>query len=32
MTFEKNIVEGDLYKYPMKKYIMDGKVLPHLGF
>jgi hypothetical protein len=31
LTFEKNIVEGDLYKYPVKKYIMDGKVFPHLG-
>jgi hypothetical protein len=24
-------MEGGLYKYPMKKYIKDGKVLAHLG-
>jgi hypothetical protein len=23
-------MEGGLYKYPMKKYIKDGKVLEHL--
>ena len=25
-------MEGDLYKYPTKKYIKDGKFLDHLGF
>jgi hypothetical protein len=25
-------MEGGLYKYSMKKYIKDGKVLAHLGF
>jgi hypothetical protein len=24
-------MEGGLYKYPMNKYIKDGKVLDHLG-
>jgi hypothetical protein len=31
MIFEKINCEGNLYKYPMKKYIKDGKVLPNLG-
>ena len=31
LIFEKNIVEGDLYKYYMTKNIKDGKVLAHLG-
>jgi hypothetical protein len=25
-------MERCLYKYPLKKYIKDGKVLAHLGF
>jgi hypothetical protein len=28
----KEIVERDIYEYPMKKYIKDGKVLANLGF
>ena len=29
LIFEKKNVEGGLYKYPIKKYIKDGKVLAH---
>ena len=29
LIFEKKIVEGGLYKHPIKKYIKDGKVLTH---
>jgi hypothetical protein len=31
LIFEKQIMEGDLYKYHMTKYIKDGKVLAQLG-
>jgi hypothetical protein len=32
LIFEKQFVEGSLYKYPMKNIFKDGKVLAHLGF
>ena len=32
LIFEKQIVDGGLYVYPMKNYIKDGKVLARFGF
>ena len=32
LIFEKQIVDGGLYEYPMKNYIKDGKVLARFGF
>ena len=32
LIFEKQIVDGGLYEYPMKNYIKDGKVLARFVF
>ena len=31
LIFEKKLWRGGFYKYPIKKYIKNGKVLGHFG-